>query len=91
MFNERCVYGLKTTGVQILTPHISSFGLVSFVSRQYTHKLKMSLTFDRPVGAVADARELEYVAALHQSHDVYDDHWFDASIRGTIWVHRILI
>ena len=48
----------------------------------------MSLTFDRPIGAVADTRELEYVAALHQSHDVYDDHWFDASIRGRIYVQN---
>lgn len=43
----------------------------------------MSLYFERPVGAAADARELEYVAALHQTQDDDDDGWMDGSIEAT--------
>jgi len=43
----------------------------------------MSYTFERPVGAAADARELEYVAALHQTKDDDDDDWMDGSIEAT--------
>lgn len=43
----------------------------------------MSLYFERPVGAAADARELEYVAALHQTQDEDGDAWMDGSIEAT--------
>lgn len=42
----------------------------------------MSLKFERPVGAAADARELEYVAALHQTDDTEVDNWMDGSIEA---------
>lgn len=39
-----------------------------------------NLTFERPIGAAADVRELEYIASLHQtSHDVAEE-FLDASI-----------
>mmetsp|Transcript_3330 Transcript_3330/g.3674 ORF Transcript_3330/g.3674 Transcript_3330/m.3674 type:complete len:928 (-) Transcript_3330:725-3508(-) len=39
------------------------------------------MKFDRPIGAAADAKELEYVAALHQtSHSDEDGDWMDGSI-----------
>ena len=40
----------------------------------------MSFKFERPVGAVADAKELEYIAALHQTQDSKEDEWLDGSI-----------
>jgi len=36
------------------------------------------MKFDRPVGAAADVKELEYVCALHQTQD--DENWMDGSI-----------
>ena len=42
----------------------------------------MSYKFERPVGAAADARELEYVAALHQTDDAQEDSWMDGSIEA---------
>lgn len=43
----------------------------------------MSYKFERPVGAAADARELEYIAALHQTTDDEDESWMDGSIEAT--------
>eukprot|EP00957_Ditylum_brightwellii_P069566 5283577-Ditylum_brightwellii.AAC.1 len=40
------------------------------------------MSFDRPVGAAADAKELEYIAALVQTDDVDKDGFVDASIDG---------
>ena len=41
------------------------------------------MKFDRPIGAAADVKELEYVAALHQtSHSDEDGDWMDGSIDG---------
>lgn len=42
----------------------------------------MSYRFERPVGAAADARELEYIAALHQTDDKQDNSWMDGSIEA---------
>ena len=42
----------------------------------------MSLKFLRPLGAVADVKELEYVAALHQTTSSTDDSFVDGSIDG---------
>ena len=39
--------------------------------------------FERPVGAAADVRELEYIAALHQTQDEENDDWMDGSIEAT--------
>jgi len=36
------------------------------------------MKFNRPVGAAADVKELEYVCALHQTQD--DENWMDGSI-----------
>jgi len=43
----------------------------------------MSFTFPRPIGAAADAMELEYIAALHQTDDEDDEGWLDASIEAS--------
>jgi hypothetical protein len=43
----------------------------------------MSSKFERPIGAAADVRELEYVAALHQTDDADNDKWMDGSIEAT--------
>jgi hypothetical protein len=47
----------------------------------------MSLTFQRPIGAAADIKELEYISALHQTdHDEENDDnagWLNASIEAT--------
>ena len=43
----------------------------------------MTYTFERPVGAAADAKELEYIAALHQTQDAEEDDWMNASIETT--------
>jgi len=40
----------------------------------------VKMSFDRPVGAAADAKELEYIAALVQTDDVDKDGFVDASI-----------
>mmetsp|Transcript_11241 Transcript_11241/g.13739 ORF Transcript_11241/g.13739 Transcript_11241/m.13739 type:complete len:1052 (-) Transcript_11241:209-3364(-) len=40
----------------------------------------MSLKFLRPLGAVADVKELEYVTALHQTASSTDDSFVDGSI-----------
>ncbi len=42
----------------------------------------IDLTIKRPVGAAADAKELQYVAALHQTCDELDDNFIDGSIDG---------
>jgi hypothetical protein len=42
----------------------------------------IDLTFDRPIGAAADAKELEYITALHQTDDANDDSWINGSIEG---------
>ena len=39
-----------------------------------------STTFERPIGAAADAKELEYITALHQTTDDNDDDYLDGSI-----------
>ena len=39
------------------------------------------MSFEKPVGAVADVREIEYISALHQVGD--DGIRVDGSIRGT--------
>jgi hypothetical protein len=41
-----------------------------------------STTFDRPVGAAADAKELEYITALHQTTDEVEDDFINGSIEG---------
>jgi hypothetical protein len=41
-----------------------------------------STTFDRPVGAAADVKELEYITALHQTCDEDEDAFLDGSIEG---------
>lgn len=48
-----------------------------------TRYRKMDFTFQRPVGAAADAKELEYIAALHQTQDANDDDWVNGSIEAT--------
>lgn len=40
------------------------------------------LTFERPVGAAADSKELEYITALHQTTDDEDETYRDGSIDG---------
>ena len=40
----------------------------------------MSYTFEKPVGAAMDVRELEYIAALHQTQHSDQDAFRDASI-----------
>mmetsp|Transcript_7578 Transcript_7578/g.10107 ORF Transcript_7578/g.10107 Transcript_7578/m.10107 type:complete len:1103 (-) Transcript_7578:474-3782(-) len=40
----------------------------------------MSATFERPVGAAADVKELEYIAALLQTSDEIKEDFIDASI-----------
>ena len=42
----------------------------------------IDLTFDRPIGAAADAKELEYITALHQTSDDEDERFQDGSIDG---------
>ncbi len=42
----------------------------------------MGYTFERPVGAAADAKELEYIAALHQTQHGEQKDWRDASIEA---------
>ncbi len=44
----------------------------------------IDLTIDRPVGAAADAKELEYIAALHQTCDALDGNFVDGSIDGAL-------
>ena len=39
-------------------------------------------TINRPVGAAADAKELEYITALHQTCSELDDSFVDGSIEG---------
>jgi len=39
-----------------------------------------STTFNRPTGAAADAKELEYITALHQTSDGEGDDFVDGSI-----------
>jgi hypothetical protein len=41
-----------------------------------------STTFNRPTGAAADAKELEYITALHQTSDGEGDDFVDGSIDG---------
>lgn len=43
----------------------------------------MSFTFERPVGAVAAAMEMEYIASLHQADDQEEEGWQDASIEAS--------
>ena len=42
----------------------------------------MSIAFEKPIGAVADVKELEYVSALHQTDK--DGVRVDGSIKGKI-------
>ena len=42
----------------------------------------LDLTIARPVGAAADAKELEYITALHQTTDDEDETFLDGSIDG---------
>jgi len=42
----------------------------------------IDLTFKRPVGAAADAKELEYVTALHQTREEMDNAFVDGSIEA---------
>ena len=43
--------------------------------------MSTTISFDRPVGAATDVKELEYVSFLHQSGTELR---LDASIRGTV-------
>ena len=43
----------------------------------------MSYTFERPIGAAADAKELEYIASLHQTQHEDQEDWLNASIEAT--------
>lgn len=45
----------------------------------------INLTFERPVGAYADAKELEYITALHQTTDADDETFVDGSIEGELF------
>ena len=45
-----------------------------------------STSFRRPIGAAADAKELEYITALHQTVDDEEDDFVDGSIEGTLRV-----
>lgn len=52
-----------------------------------------STSFRRPIGAAADAKELEYVTALHQTVDENEDEFADGSIEGThrdSWIHEFM-
>ncbi len=44
----------------------------------------VSTSFERPVGAAADAKELEYITALHQTSHDDDEGFLDGSIEGRI-------
>ena len=46
------------------------------------------MSFEKPIGAIADVREIEYISALHQVGD--DGIRVDGSIRGT-FVKRIVV
>ncbi len=46
----------------------------------------INLTFERPVGAYADAKELEYITALHQTTDADDETFVDGSIEGKLFL-----
>ena len=47
------------------------------MSRDYNQGIQ----FERPIGAPADVRELEYVSALHQTNE--EEIRMDGTIRGT--------
>mmetsp|Transcript_10121 Transcript_10121/g.14728 ORF Transcript_10121/g.14728 Transcript_10121/m.14728 type:complete len:1032 (-) Transcript_10121:116-3211(-) len=40
------------------------------------------MRFERPIGAAADARELEYIASLHQTNDTDPETFIDGSIEA---------
>jgi len=44
----------------------------------------MTYDFELPVGVVADAKELEYIVALHQADVNPNERIFDASIEGKL-------
>jgi hypothetical protein len=44
----------------------------------------MSYSFERPVGAAMDVKELEYIAALVQTQHNVEDTFRDASIEGML-------
>jgi len=50
----------------------------------------MDYAFRCPVGANADAKELEYIASLHQTHDGDDDGWLDCSIEAADVKHFLM-
>jgi len=54
---------------------------MTLMMRCHTHfcRATMSIKFDRPVGAPADLKELEYISALHQTCSKLRQ---DASIDG---------
>jgi hypothetical protein len=49
----------------------------------------MSSTFERPVGAAMDVKELEYIAALLQTEHNVQETFRDASIDGKMKVRRL--
>jgi len=50
----------------------------------------MSFAFDKPIGAVADVKELEYIAALHQTSDDDDEDFLNASIEARDVKHFLM-